>query len=156
MKNSILTMAILAPLLVAMSPVKGGIITTYVGTQNDASSWLITGAGATAAPAFQDGNAISITSTGNQSGTFVTGGSLANFNGFWMASNQFSLPANATSTSLTFSGLNFDDRGVLELNGKVIGNTGLGATGTTTTEMAFPPGPPDVSYTFTLRHIWDG
>jgi hypothetical protein len=120
-----------------------------VGTNGEASNWLVTGAGASQAPAFQVGSGISLTSTGNSTGTFVTGGSLGQFNGFWYATSTFTLPANATSVSLAFSNLSADDRGVLELNGTIIGNTLLSGSPGSQGELSLPPGPPDHPFTFT-------
>jgi hypothetical protein len=125
-----------------------------LGTRNNAPNWLVTGAGTVTSPAIQRGAEITLTSDGHRDGTFLEGGSLADFNGFWYADNVFSIPANATDVSLTFSGLEGDDRVVLELNAVPIGDffihggfsqppiTGGGV-------MSFPPGPPDIDYTFT-------
>jgi hypothetical protein len=123
-----------------------------LGTPGNAGNWNITGAGATGSPAFQvaanGAGEISPTSNGFKDGTFVSGGSLAQFNGFWYADETFSLPSDASNVVLSFDSLYGNDRTVLELNGTIIGNVDhLGATGTGV--MAFPPGPPDVSYTFT-------
>ena len=59
---------------------------------------------------------ISISSTGDASGAIIEGGSLARFNGFWMATDQFVIPAGARHMVLSFSDFNADDRAVLELN----------------------------------------
>ncbi len=93
---------------------------------------------------------ISITNNGNQTGAFVSGATLANFNGFWYADYTFTLPSNATDPRLSFSSLLGDDRIVLQLNGTNIGDYllstgGVGGPGV----MSFPPGPPDVPFTFT-------
>jgi hypothetical protein len=124
----------------------------FLGTTGNAAQWLITGAGATAAPAFQTAanhtGEISITGNGFRTGTFVSGGTLAAFNGFWFADATFTLPPNASDVALTFDSLYGNDRVVLQLNGAIIGNADhLGATGPGL--MSFPPGPPDVPYTFT-------
>jgi hypothetical protein len=112
--------------------------------------WLITGAGASASPAFDvlSGNNISLTNNVLETGTFIPGGSLANFNGFWYADLSFVIPANATNISLNFTNLNGDDRVVLQLNGSNIGNYFLNASPGTGV-MSFPPGPPDKPFTFT-------
>ncbi|MDB5324399.1 MAG: sorting protein [Phycisphaerales bacterium] len=127
-------------------------VTADLGTAGNAASWRITGAGAVAAPAFQvsanGSGEISLTSNGFNNGTFVSGGSLSSFNGFWYADETFTLPANASSAALTFSNFYGNDRAVLELNGTIIGNVDhLGATGNGI--FSFPPGPPDVAYTIT-------
>jgi hypothetical protein len=142
--------ALIALVLLPPQMARADFITIDLGTQNNASSWLVTGAGATQSPAFPYGGQqqeISITDNGGQTGTFIPGGSLANFNGFWYATRTFFLPSNATNVSLAFSGLLFDDRGVLELNGNIIGNALL--TSLSQGEISFPPGPPDVPFTFT-------
>ena len=105
-----------------------------LGTAGNNIDWLVTGGGATNAPSFQTNanqtGGVSVTSNAFNSGTFVPGGSLASFNGFWTAENTFNIPASATSVSLTFSGFFANDRGRLFLNGNEIGNVDhLGATG---------------------------
>ncbi len=94
----------------------------YVGTNGNAANWLLTGAGANGAPSFQLQTAIGLTRNGAQTGSFVSGGSLGAFNGFWMAQLTFFVPADALNVSLSFSGLSADDRTVLQLNGNNIGN----------------------------------
>lgn len=59
---------------------------------------------------------------------------------------NFATPHNSNVT-LVFSGLGMDDRGVLELNGQVIGNTGLGGAGTPA--IAWQEGQADQAYTYT-------
>jgi len=123
-----------------------------VGTANG-GNWLITGGGAVDAPAYNPSDlvgTISITSNGNRTGTFVPAASLADFNGFWYADCTFTLPSNAADITLSFSRLLADDRIVLQLNGTDIGDYllstgGVGGPGV----MSFPPGPPDVPFTFT-------
>ena len=127
-------------------------VTITVGTSNNASGWLITGGGATAARAFQTSanhaGEISLTSNGFRNGSFVSGGSLAAFNGFWFADLTFTLPPNAEGTTLNFDTLYGNDRVVLQLNGTNIGNADhLGATGPGV--MRFPGGLLDVAFTFT-------
>lgn len=122
-----------------------------VGTQGNASNWLVTGAGASQSPAFPYGGLqqeISITDNGDQFGNFGAGGSLANFDGFWYADRSFVLPADATGVSLAFSGLEADDRAVLMLNGTIIGNIDS-YNGPGLRQFTFLPGPPDQPYTFT-------
>jgi hypothetical protein len=129
------------------STVTAETITLDVGTGNPAI-WTITGAGASNAPAYAS---ISVTSNGLRDGTFVSGGSLAEFDGFWYADTSFFLPANATEVSLNFSGLGGDDRGVLELNGQIVGNFFLGSSGAGV--MSFSPG----SYSaFTFTNVRSG
>lgn len=97
-----------------------------LSTPGNASDWLVTGAGASDAPAFQTNfnrtGEINISTNGEPTGTFVTGASSAAFNGFWYAENSFFLPTNATNVSLDFDGLWGNDRVVLSLNGTNIGN----------------------------------
>lgn len=90
---------------------------------------------------------ISVTSNGFNSGTFLPGGSMASFDGFWIATYTFFLPANATGISMNFSGLYSDDRVALELNGNVLASTGYNAPGVG--EMVFTDGGPAVPWTFT-------
>src|SRR5438309_119818 len=83
-----------------------------LGTAN-AGIWSITGAGASGAAALAvtgGGGTISITDNSLQTGTYVSGGSLANFNGFWYADFMFVLPSDAINIVLNFSGLAADDR----------------------------------------------
>jgi len=66
-----------------------------------------------------------MTSTFNSTGSFVQGGSLADFDGYWVAHFTFSLPANATSISLNYANFGADDRVVLTLNGAIFDATGF-------------------------------
>ena len=104
------------------------------------AAWTVSGGGATNATPFLVGDGISITSNTFQSGTFVSGGSAANFDGFWTASLSFFLPADATNVILNFSNLQADDRAILELNGNIIGSAGIFGPGTG--QMAFTDGGP--------------
>src|SRR5579884_1759716 len=72
----------------------------------------------------------------------------ATFDGFWTANFTFSLPAGATGVSLNFSNLTADDRGVLELNGAIIGNTYIGGTTPATGDMVFTDGGTNGAYSF--------
>ncbi len=112
----------IALISVAMFAVPAAADNLYVGTNGNAANWLITGAGASGAPAFQLSNAIGLTSNGVRTGSFVSGASLSDFKGFWMAQLTFFVPADALNLSLSFSGLSADDRTVLQLNGSNIGN----------------------------------
>jgi hypothetical protein len=93
--------------------------------------------------------ALSVTSNGNSGGTFVDGGLVANFDGFWTLNYTFTLPSNATSVLLNFSGLFADDRAVLELNGTMIGNTDLTGNGMVSGQMTLTDGGPNNSFNFT-------
>jgi hypothetical protein len=122
----ILTIANTTALLLFALVTDAGLAATLdLGTAGNATSWLITGGGATMAPAFQlncsagEVGCISVSSNGMASGTLVTGFS-ANNSGFWFADRTFSIPAGATNISLAFSGLSGDDRVVLELNGTIV------------------------------------
>ncbi len=73
------------------------------------------------------------------------------FDGFWTASFAFTLPADTTSASLVFSGLQADDRTVLELNGTQIGNgynLGAGGAAPVAGSMVLTDGGPNNSYSF--------
>jgi hypothetical protein len=85
-----------------------------------ATQWAVTAGGAVNAtpyhrPAYPQ--FIYITSGGDSTGTFVPGGSLANFDGFWTADFTFTLPADATNIRLNYGNFYADDRAVLTLNG---------------------------------------
>jgi hypothetical protein len=90
-------------------------------------------------------NVISITSSGGDSGTFLPGGSLANFDGFWTAKYTFTLPANAFNVQLNFINFFVDDRGVLRLNGNIISSA---AVGSVVGSMVLTDGGASQPYTF--------
>lgn len=126
-----------------------------LGTAN-AGNWLITGAGATAAPAKQvtGTSEISLTDDSLRGGNFITGGSSAAFTGLWYADRHFFIPSNATGISLTFSLLRGDDRLVLQLNGVVLADYFLNATDPNSPRtgvgvMEIPPSTSDTPFTFT-------
>jgi hypothetical protein len=131
--------------------------TTLDVSTNTASNWSITGAGATGATAEQYGTTVSLsTNAPDTGGTYITGGNPADFDGFWVATEQFYLPADATGVSFNFSGLASDDRTVLELNGNILGDYFLGNNTYTSVltgpgYMSFSDGtpPPETDYTFT-------
>src|SRR5205085_2410723 len=81
------------------------------------SGWLATAGGAVDATPYHDASSITITSNAFSNGTFLQGGSLANFDGFWTAKYVFTLPYGATNVVLNYSNLLSDDRVVLQLNG---------------------------------------
>lgn len=129
------------------------------------SDWLITGGGAVDAPAnlysaaTNPGDPLPVDgiSVYGSTGTFVKGGSDAQFNGFWFADARFQLPSNASSVSLVFSNLYGDDRVVLELNGKILGDFFLNGSEknpplTGTGVMSFSSAPHDVPFTFTGKN----
>lgn len=122
------------------------------------SGWTVTGGGAQNVTPFvvpyiegtppANYNFLSLTSTGDSTGSFIQGGNPANFTGFWLADYTFYLPPNATGVSLSYEGFYADDRAVLTLNGQVIGATGIisiqGAPG----EMVFTDGGAAQPYSF--------
>jgi hypothetical protein len=121
-----------------------------------ASEWQATGGGAVNATPYvvygggvYMGNLITVTSDESYTGTFLPGGSLANFDGFWTATFHFSLPANASNVQLNFANFINDDRGVLELNGNIISSAGIPISGNYSGSMVFTDGGPLVPYTFT-------
>jgi hypothetical protein len=125
-RSFVLALGIVFPLIV-YSPRSQAATISF---SSIASNWLVSGAGASNAVPFQvTVNHLSISSNGMESGMFIAGGSLADFDGFWEASESFFLPLDATDVSLTFSGFSSDDRAVLELNGVVIGDSGNGDPG---------------------------
>ena len=99
---------------------------------SDSTGWTVTGGGAVNATPFvvegfgnSSGPVISLTSDGANGGTFVTGGSLANFDGFWKATYTFFLPADAVNVQFNFSKFFGDDRAVMLLNGNLVSSTGI-------------------------------
>jgi hypothetical protein len=68
---------------------------------------------------------LSLTSTAETNGAFVSGGSFAAFDGFWIADFHFSLPADASSIILSYSNFYADDRALITLNGNTIGGAGI-------------------------------
>jgi hypothetical protein len=116
---------IVAPLFVCSPFSRAGVI----DIAGEPANWLVSGAGASNAVPLLTGDHLSITSNENETGTFIAGGSLANFDGFWEATETFFLPSDATDVSLSFAHFSSDDRALLELNGVVIGNSGNGAPG---------------------------
>ena len=128
---------------------RGLLATTINFSTTTASNWLATAAGATNVPAWPLGTHISVTSNAFSTGTFLPGGSLANFDGFWTATYSFFLPANATNTTLTYSNIVADDRAVLLLNGSAIGAAGTTTVaGTNSGFMFLSDGGALQSYTF--------
>jgi tRNA A-37 threonylcarbamoyl transferase component Bud32 len=124
--------------------------TLHVGTRQAAANWRVTGAGATDAPAYPYGGRqqeISLTDNGGRMGQFATGGSAEQFNGYWTATRRFTLPAEIESISLTFSNFQCDDRGVLMLNGTVIGNYSVMGPGPG--RMSLSPDLSDAEFQFT-------
>ncbi|HEV3333472.1 MAG TPA: hypothetical protein VG096_20955 [Bryobacteraceae bacterium] len=114
-------------------------------------AWTVSGAGATNATADVLGSgAISFTSNGRRTGTFVNGASLAAFDGYWTASFTFFLPSTATDVSGSFSNLFADDRVVLFFNGNEIGDGGIGipASGSVAGQMELTDGGGDQPFTF--------
>jgi hypothetical protein len=113
------------------------------------TNWTVTGGGATNVVPYAHGNELSVTSTAFSNGTFLPGGSLANFDGFWTAKLTFVLPYGATNVSLVYSNLTFDDRGVLSLNGNAVGATGTGtSSGVNPGLMVFTDGGAEQNYNF--------
>lgn len=144
--------AVLAVLIGTASTSLGALINFDTSLN---SPWTVTGAGSVNAPAFHLAlPEVSITSNSLETGTFGPGGSLAQFQGAWYADFLFTLPADATNVSLSFTNLVGDDRVVLQLNGTNIGdwflngnivNPPLSGPGV----MRFSGQTSDTSYTFT-------
>ena len=117
--------------------VKSQVYTISIDTTS-ANDWTVSGGGANdvtpfflsapfpnASGGYDYLNALSMTSTFNSIGSFVQGGSLADFDGYWVADFTFFLPANAASISLNCANFGADDRVVLALNGAIFDATGL-------------------------------
>ena len=64
---------------------------------------------------------ISISSSGTNTGTFVGGGSAADFLGSWSATLSFALPTDAQNVTFDYTSIGVDDRAMLFLNGNSIG-----------------------------------
>ena len=75
-----------------------------------------------------NGTRISVTSDSSAFGTFLPGGTLANFCGYWTAVYTFLVPPSAQSPQLYFNGFYADDRAVVMLNGNTIGSYGIGTS----------------------------
>ncbi|MGO8698536.1 MAG: hypothetical protein ACLQVY_12545 [Limisphaerales bacterium] len=132
------------------------IVTVPIDTGT--AAWTVTGGGATQVSpyvlsGFAFGSptgpnvyepALSVTSTGSSTGTFLPGGSLANFDGFWLADFTFYLPPNATDVSLNFANFYVDDRAVLTLNDSIF--AAVGTMGGSSGPMVFTDGGPLVPY----------
>jgi hypothetical protein len=129
----------------------------YTFNTGTASEWSVTAGGAVdvqpylfydSDPSQIVGDVITVTSTANGLGTFLPGGSLANFDGYWTAAYNFSLPANAANVVLNYSNFYADDRAVLMLNGNVIDSTGTTSAGSYVGDMVLTDGSAAVPYTF--------
>jgi hypothetical protein len=115
-----------------------------------ATNWTASAGGAVDVTPYQFGTEITVTSNAFSNGSFLPGGSVANFDGFWTAKFSFFLPAGATNASLVFSNMIADDRAVFMLNGTAIGATGNGTTsGVTQGYMVFTDGGSKQTYNFT-------
>ena len=132
---------------VLCSPLNAGIIDLSTGPAN----WTVSipNAGVSDVTPFgsgPDGTNLKLDSVGNGSGTWVTGGSNATFDGFWVADLTFTIPAGATGVTLSFSNLHIDDRAVVSLNGASFASLGIGGGGLG--EMVLVDHGPNDSYTF--------
>jgi hypothetical protein len=80
--------------------------------------------------------------------------------GYYYAQTKFNIPKGAVKITLAIAGLYADDRTVVELNGKVIGATGINAPGTGA--MTFSDGGANNAYNFTtangakINHVTSG
>ena len=122
-----------------------------------AAEWSVTGGGAENATPYvvnyaegsppSDYNFLSVTTTGDGTGTFLQGGSLASFTGFWIADYTFTLPSTATDISLSYNNFFADDRAVMMLNGQTIASTGIISNGLPGS-MVFTDGGDPQAYSF--------
>jgi hypothetical protein len=122
------------------------------------TGWTVTAGGTTAAPYvvnYQETigtnppayyNFLSVTSNGFSTGSYLPGGNIADFTGFWLAEYTFFLPANATNITFNYSSLFADDRVVLELNGQILNATGIYSNETSSGDMVFSDGGSPVAY----------
>jgi hypothetical protein len=147
-------LVIIACALVFPKPAQATIYNFDTGT---ASEWSVTAGGAVNVqpyiynvpdPNQYVGNVITVTSTANGNGTFLPGGSIANYDGYWTAVYSFSLPANVADIVLNYSKFFADDRAVLMLNGNIIDSTGLPTGGSSVGSMVLTDGSPAIPYTF--------
>lgn len=142
MRNDLFKLCMPIWALTVLYTTEGKASTTYIGTVNNGAAWTVTVEGPSGdvsgtAKQYTDNSSISISSDGEEDGTFVAGATAAAFDGAWWADLAFFLPANATDIVLTFDSLVADDRTVLELNGTAIGNYGFGDTVDSKGKMAF-------------------
>ena len=100
--------------LALITVTEAAAVSINIGTALNAGSWTIDSDGFTF-PAFQNGNAITVTSTGNRLGT--TPLNLSTWDGVWKATLTFALPSNATNVALNTTGIAPDDKLILALNG---------------------------------------
>ena len=91
-----------------------------------------------------DGSNLCLSNTCGAGGTWVTGGGVAGFDGFWTAQLTFTIPAGATGVTLTYPAFTVDDRAVLELNGVIFASGSSAGMG----EMELTDGGPNNPYTF--------
>jgi Bacterial Ig-like domain (group 1) len=155
MRTRIFTFAVVATLATSVHAQQ---VLNFSTPNPNMNGWTVTAGGAVNAVPFVfeedlpsyawSGNVISITSNGLSTGTFLSGGNLANFDGFWTASYTFYLPSGARNVNLNYSGLFADDRVVLELNGTPIGSAGLKGPGQG--KMVFSDGGLSVLYSFSV------
>lgn len=118
-----------------------------------------------------DYDSISISSTGNQNGTFVGGGSASAFTGTWYAKYSFYLPSWATNIVFQYEERGADDRAYIYLNNNYIdwfyGNTvnsgqitnqsyfNLGSQNILTLEVINNPYNPQSGSPMTFVAYWD-
>src|SRR5262245_55187644 len=102
--------------------------TINVGTAGNATNWLLT-AGSGAGPAFQAGPLIAISVDGKNNTTTIPGFDNSTWDGVWVGTLQFILPAGASGVSLTVTNPVVDDRWVLQLNGTNIADYARGVSG---------------------------
>jgi hypothetical protein len=113
------------------------------------NNWVITAGNLVNAIPDEESDDIAITSNGSSpafGGVPLPGLNLNDFDGFWTATNTFTLPNGATNITLNYSALNADDRVVLELNGTPVDATGGDSPGEGS--MVFTDGGPLVPYYF--------
>ena len=146
----------IVPLTVGLAlPRYASALTVFSFDSSSAAGWTVTGGGAVNATPYVVtifGNyspVLSVATTGNAAGTFLPGGSAANFDGFWIADYTFSLPANAVNVQFDYTKFFADGRGVLKLNGTIINSAGFpGVGGSLDGFMIFTAGGQPQPYTF--------
>jgi hypothetical protein len=126
-KTSLLTAVVLGSQSVGFSQPQSVAIDTSVP-----SRWAVSGGGAVGVTPYHSAAwpaYLYITSNDDSTGSFLPGGSYANFHGFWKADFTFSLPSSATNVRLDFANFHGDDRAVLTLNGNALAATGVDGPG---------------------------
>ena len=125
MQRAVGGLLFVSALLVAGQPVSAAVIDISTVAATTDLSWTASfsnGSTTFTGPAYiVSGSALTLTSTASNSGTFVGGGTNADFHGTWSATASFFLPANAQNVSLSYQSVGVDDRATFSFNASPIG-----------------------------------